>query len=185
MGSVPKKGIGLNMAFRISEGTLKIRLAAELTSDSVVDGSGLRTVIWCQGCLQQCPECHNPATHPLQGGFEKEAGTLIQEILAVEMQSGVTFSGGDPMLQPESCTYIARALKERGINIWCYTGFTFEELLVKPACTEFLQYIDVLVDGKFVAALKSYELAFRGSANQRLIAVPESLREKQVVLKEL
>jgi anaerobic ribonucleoside-triphosphate reductase activating protein len=164
--------------------TVKIRLAAELTSDSVVDGPGLRAVIWCQGCPHNCPECHNPATHAIAGGFLKEADELIQEILALELQSGVTFSGGDPMLQLESCSYIAVRLKEQGINIWCYTGYTFEELLDNPAAKSFLQYIDVLVDGKFVAELKSYDLVFRGSANQRIIAVPESLNLGQVVLKE-
>lgn len=163
---------------------MKIRLAAEITTDSVVDGPGLRTVIWCQGCIHNCPECHNPATHSPSGGFEKDADRLIEEILAVELQSGVTFSGGEPMLQSESCAYIARALKEKGINIWCYTGFTFEELLEKPEALEFLHYIDVLVDGRFDPALKSYDLVFRGSANQRMIAVPESLQLNQVVLKE-
>ncbi|MCE5287537.1 MAG: anaerobic ribonucleoside-triphosphate reductase activating protein [Pelosinus sp.] len=163
---------------------MKIRLAAELTSDSVVDGPGLRTVIWCQGCTHNCPQCHNPATHSIEGGFLKDADELVKEIRQLKLQSGVTFSGGDPLLQSESCTYIARKLKEKGINIWCYTGFTFEELLVKPAAKEFLQHIDVLVDGKFVEALKSYDLMFRGSANQRLINVPESLKSGQVVLKE-
>jgi anaerobic ribonucleoside-triphosphate reductase activating protein len=162
---------------------VKIRLAAELTSDSVVDGPGLRTVIWCQGCRHNCPQCHNPDTHPIEGGFLKDADELITEILQLELQSGETLSGGDPMLQCESCTYIARRLKEKGINIWCYTGFTFEELLDKPAAKEFLQYIDVLVDGMFVVALKSYDLVFRGSANQRIINVSGSLRENKIVLK--
>lgn len=162
---------------------MNIRLAANITVDSVVDGPGLRTVIWCQGCEHYCPECHNEATHALHGGFVKDADELIAEILSVALQSGVTFSGGEPMLQSESCAYIAKALKAQGCNLWCYTGYTWEELLSMPSCMEFLQYLDVLIDGKFVTALKSYDLTFRGSANQRVIDVQASLREKRVVLK--
>ncbi|MBC8016378.1 MAG: anaerobic ribonucleoside-triphosphate reductase activating protein [Sporomusaceae bacterium] len=161
---------------------MKIRLASPIVTDSVVDGRGLRTVIWCQGCHHNCPGCHNPDTHDFTAGFERDIDELVQQILAVKMQSGVTFSGGDPMLQAASCAQIARQLKEKGINIWCYTGFTFEELLNRPDCLEFLQYVDVLIDGKFELALKSYELLFKGSANQRIIDVPESLQQKNAVL---
>ena len=161
---------------------MKIRLSSPIVTDSVVDGRGLRTVIWCQGCPHDCPGCHNPDTHDFAGGFLQDVDTLIEEILAVKMQSGVTFSGGDPMMQADSCAFIASRLKEQGINIWCYTGFTFEELLDRPDCLHFLQYIDVLVDGVFELSLKSYELMFKGSANQRIIDVPDSLRQKQVVL---
>jgi len=161
---------------------MKIRLASPIVTDSVVDGRGLRTVIWCQGCHHDCLGCHNPDTHAFLAGFEQEVDELVQQTLAVKMQSGVTFSGGDPMLQVASCAQIASQLKEKGINIWCYTGFTFEELLGRPDCLEFLQYIDVLVDGKFELALKSYELLFKGSANQRIIDVAKSLQQKSVVL---
>jgi len=161
---------------------MKIRLASPIVTDSVVDGKGLRTVIWCQGCSHNCPGCHNPDTHNFLAGFEKDIDELVQEILAVDMQSGVTFSGGDPMLQATSCSQVASQLKERGINIWCYTGFTFEELLEKPDCLEFLQYIDVLIDGRFELEQKSYELLFKGSENQRVINVAESLQKKKAVL---
>ncbi|SFM17574.1 anaerobic ribonucleoside-triphosphate reductase activating protein [Pelosinus propionicus] len=163
---------------------VKIRLASPITTDSVVDGKGLRTVIWCQGCTHHCQGCHNADTQDLNGGFEQEINDLVQAVLAVELQSGVTFSGGEPMLQPVACTAIAEKLKSRGVNIWCYTGFTFEELLNRPDCLKFLQYIDVLIDGKFELALKSYDLLFKGSANQRIIDVSESLKEKKVVLYE-
>jgi len=161
---------------------MKIRLSSPIDTDSVVDGRGLRTVIWCQGCSHACPGCHNPDTHSFTGGFEEDVEQLVNEILAVQMQSGVTFSGGDPMMQAASCAYIASALKERGTNIWCYTGFTFEELVARDDCRQFLQYIDVLVDGKFEIALKSYDLLFKGSANQRIIDVPKSLQQNKVVL---
>lgn len=89
------------------------------------------------------------------------------------------------MMQAVSCTNIARQLKEKNINIWCYTGFTFEELLTRPDCVEFLQYIDVLIDGKFEKSLKSYDLLFKGSENQRIINVPESLQQGNMVLVEM
>ena len=161
---------------------MKIRLSSPIVTDSVVDGRGLRTVIWCQGCPHDCKGCHNPDTHDFAGGFVQDVDTLIEEVLAVKMQSGVTFSGGDPMMQADSCALIASRLKEQGINIWCYTGFIFEELLDRPDCLHFLQYIDVLVDGVFELSLKSYELMFKGSANQRIIDVPDSLRQKKTIL---
>jgi len=161
---------------------MKIRLSSPITTDSVVDGRGLRTVIWCQGCPHDCAGCHNADTHDFAGGFEQDVNELVQEIIAVQMQSGVTFSGGDPMMQAASCAAIASKLKEHGTNIWCYTGFTFEELLNKPDAQQFLQYIDVLVDGKFELSQKSYELMFKGSANQRIIDVPVSLQHNKVVL---
>ena len=163
---------------------MKIRLASPITIDSVVDGKGLRTVIWCQGCPHDCQGCHNADTQDFSGGFEQEIDELVSAILKVELQSGVTFSGGEPMMQPISCMKIASQLKRKGISIWCYTGFTFDELLKRPDCLEFLQYIDVLIDGKFQLDLKSYDLLFKGSANQRVIDVPESLKQNKVVLYE-
>ena len=163
---------------------MKIHLASPITTDSVVDGKGLRTVIWCQGCPHHCQGCHNPDTQNFDSGFEQEIDELVLTILAVELQSGVTFSGGEPMMQPIACREIAYQLKSKGVNIWCYTGFTFEELIKKPDCLQFLQYIDVLIDGKFDLTLKSYDLLFRGSANQRVINVPESLLKNTVILYE-
>ncbi|GMA98284.1 anaerobic ribonucleoside-triphosphate reductase activating protein [Pelosinus sp. IPA-1] len=163
---------------------MKIRLASPITIDSVVDGKGLRTVIWCQGCPHNCEGCHNPDTQNFTSGFEQEVDELVESIVKVQLQSGVTFSGGEPMMQPASCAAVAEQLKVRGVNIWCYTGFTFEELIKKPDCLQFLQYIDVLIDGKFDLALKSYDLVFKGSANQRVIDVQESLRQGSVVLFE-
>jgi len=161
---------------------MKIRLASPIVTDSVVDGRGLRTVIWCQGCPHNCAECHNPDTHDFQAGFDQDVDGLVQEIFAVDMQSGVTFSGGDPMMQATSCAAVASQLKEKNINIWCYTGFTFEELLTRTDCVQFLQHIDVLIDGKFEQTLKSYDLLFKGSVNQRIINVPESLQQGNIVL---
>ena len=160
---------------------MEIRLANSLQKDSVVDGPGIRTVIWTQGCPHHCPFCHNPETHSFKGGKLVNVDDIIKEIEETEIQDGITFSGGDPMMQPVPCTVIAKKCKEMGLNIWCYTGFLFEELLEKPACLEFLKYIDVLVDGKFDNNLKSYSAKFRGSKNQRIINVKSSLKKKKAV----
>ena len=161
---------------------MKIRLSSPLQSDSVVDGEGIRTVIWTQGCPHHCKGCHNPETHGFKGGFLKDINELIEEIRGLELQDGITFSGGDPMMQPKECTVIAKACKEMGYNIWCYTGFLFEDLLDNNDRREFLNYIDVLVDGKFELDKKSYAAKFRGSTNQRLINVKASLKKNRAVV---
>ncbi len=163
-----------------------IRLASELQLDSVVDGTGIRTVVWTQGCLHNCPGCHNPSTHDFDGGFEKDVDEMIEEISELEAQDGVTFSGGDPFYQPEACALIARAVHKYKMDVWCYTGFTFEELLdmskKNPAIMDFLKQIDILVDGRFIMAKHSYNLKFRGSSNQRIIDVKASLKKQKVVI---
>jgi len=165
---------------------MNIRLASELQIDSVVDGTGIRTVLWTQGCGHNCPGCHNPCTHDFNGGFLKNVDELMYEIGCLEAQDGVTFSGGDPFYQPEACAKIAECVKNNNMNVWCYTGFTFERLLKMSesngAIMDFLNNIDILVDGKFVMAKHSYSLKFRGSSNQRIIDVKESLRQGYVVL---
>ena len=163
-----------------------IRLAADLQSDSIVDGPGLRTVIWTQGCLHHCPECQNPQTWDFNGGGLVPISEVLKAIDELEEQTGITFSGGDPMYQPEACTKIAKYCKEKGYNIWVYTGFTYEELMnlakTKPIYKEFLKYVDILVDGQFKIAEKDLNLLFRGSRNQRLIDVPKTLKRGKIVL---
>ena len=160
---------------------MEIRLSSKIQTDSVVDGEGIRTVIWTQGCPHHCPYCHNPETHDFKGGFLMDTDEIIEKLRNLELQDGITFSGGDPMMQPEACTEIAKACKEMGYNIWCYTGFLFEDLLSNPKQVEFLKYIDVLVDGKFEIDKKSYDAKFRGSTNQRLINVKASLKKNRGV----
>ncbi|MBQ9011723.1 MAG: anaerobic ribonucleoside-triphosphate reductase activating protein [Bacilli bacterium] len=161
---------------------MKIRLAADLQSDSIVDGEGIRAVIWTQGCSHNCPGCHNPSTHDFNGGFEVDIKEIIEELSALDGHDGITFSGGDPMFQPEACALIAKEAKKHGLDIWCYTGFTFENLIKHKKYIEFLKYVDVLVDGKFIIEEKSLNLDFRGSRNQRIIDVQKSLKENQPVL---
>lgn len=165
---------------------MKIRLAvAEIQRDSIVDGDGIRSVIWTQGCSHRCVGCHNPETHSFQDGVLVDIEDVKKMINKLDGQDGITFSGGDPMEQAEACCELAKFCKEKGLNVWCYTGYTWEELLQRvefyPMIFEFLKYIDVLVDGKFELTKKSYDVVFRGSTNQRLIDVQESLKTCKVV----
>ena len=166
---------------------MKIRLAVNyLQSDSIVDGEGIRTVIWTQGCSHNCPGCHNPNTHSFDDGYLldiKEVEDMVDEL---DGQDGVTFSGGDPFYQAESWAIIAKYIKKRGLNVWCYTGFLYETLIElskkNSKIMDFLKEIDVLVDGPFLLEQKSYDAIFRGSTNQRIINVKKSLKDKKVVL---
>lgn len=161
-----------------------IRLASDLTFDSVVDGSGIRTVIWTQGCPHNCKECHNPGTHNIKGGYEVSIDEVLLKILKAD--KNVTFSGGDPFVQPEACSILAKSIKEKGYNIWAYSGWTFEQLIEKSKkdkfILDFLKNIDILVDGPFILEKKNLELSFRGSSNQRIINVPLSLASNKIVL---
>lgn len=161
---------------------MKIRLASNLQSDSIVDGEGIRAVIWTQGCSHNCRGCHNPGTHDFNGGFETTTEEINKELSLLEGQTGITFSGGDPLFQVEACTKIAKHAKSIGLDVWCYTGFKYEELIRSNKNIEFLKYVDILVDGKFILAQKSLNVDFRGSKNQRIIDVPASLENKKVVL---
>lgn len=166
---------------------MKIRLAADLQSDSIVDGIGIRTVIWTQGCSHNCKECHNPETHDFKGGELVELEDVVERLKNLNGQTGVTFSGGDPMFQAKQCSILASIVHELGMDVWAYTGFTFEELLDlgNKDILEFLSNIDVLVDGKFKIEEKSFDIEFRGSRNQRIINVPKSLENHEVVLLDM
>lgn len=167
---------------------MKIRLAAYLQSDSIVDGEGIRTVIWTQGCPHHCLGCHNPETWSFEDGEEVELEDVYSAIDKLEGQDGITFSGGDPMMQPKACSEIAKYARSKGLNIWSYTGYYWEELMElskkKPEIMDFLKELDVLVDGRFVLSKKSYSCIFRGSTNQRIIDVKASLKKKKLVLAE-
>lgn len=150
----------------------KIRVL-DILEETMADGPGLRTAIYCAGCAHHCPECHNPQSWDFAGG--KEMG--VDEILAIvkaDEFSNVSFSGGDPFYQVEAFTELARRIKEEtGKTIWCWTGFTYEEILTDSRLSMLLPHIDVLVDGPFVNELKDKDLLFRGSSNQRIIYLTE------------
>ncbi len=163
-----------------------VRLAMkDIQTDSIVDGEGIRSVIWFQGCSHNCLGCHNPETHDFNKGELVSLEEVKKQIRELECQTGITFSGGDPMMQIEALEELARYTHECGMNVWCYTGYTFEELLKLAEKNEHymkaLENIDVLVDGKFVASLKSFEVQFRGSSNQRIIDVKKSLESGKVI----
>lgn len=153
----------------------------DIIEDTTVDGPGFRTAIYAAGCPNQCPGCHNPESWDIEKGRPVSTEEILDKVLADDF-ANVTFSGGDPMYQPEGFAELARAIKEKSNkNIWCYTGYTFERILNNPRQVELLRHIDVLVDGKFKQSLCDESLLFRGSSNQRLIDVKTSLKEKKVV----
>lgn len=149
--------------------------------DTTVDGPGFRTSIYCAGCRHKCPGCHNPQSWAFGAGTDRTPDDLLREVMS-DPFADVTFSGGDPLYQAEGFTELAKRIKtESQKTIWCYTGFLFEHLLKDEAARQLLQYVDVLVDGPYVEALRDEDLLFRGSSNQRLIDVPKSLAEGKVV----
>ena len=161
--------------------TEQLRLAGPLQVDSFVDGPGIRMVLWTQGCPHHCPGCHNPQTHDPAGGTLYAVDELIAQIGAEPLQSGLTLSGGEPFEQSAALMPIARAARARGLSLWAYSGYTFEQLVADPERRALLELLDVLVDGRFIEAQKDYRLRFMGSRNQRIIDVPASLREGHVV----
>ncbi len=167
---------------------MKVRLFG-LANDSIVDGPGIRFAIFTQGCPHNCEGCHNPNSHDFEGGYFEECDVIIEKIKGNPLLDGVTFSGGEPFMQAKELTYIAKEIKDTGLSALAYTGFTIEELLSganeQNGWREFLEELDLLVDGKFVLAEKSIELNFKGSKNQRIINVPKTLEQGRVILSEL
>lgn len=163
---------------------MKIRVCG-FTRESVVDGPGIRAVVFAQGCPHHCEGCQNPETWDPDGGYDVDVELLIREIARIKLLKGVTLSGGEPFAQPEGFAELARRVKDMGLDVVTYTGFTFEELLSKAekdqAVADLLSRTDILIDGPFIAEEKDLSLAFRGSRNQRIIDVPASLREGRPV----
>lgn len=157
---------------------------ARVVQDSVVDGPGLRLTVFAQGCPHRCEGCHNPQTHDPGGGHETDAGAVFDMARANPLLSGVTLTGGEPFLQAGAFAGLARAVKTLGLTVWVYSGWTFEQLLERDDARPLLEACDVLADGPFIQSQKSYETLYRGSANQRLIDLPASLREGRAVLWE-
>ena len=153
-----------------------------IVEDSIVDGPGIRVCIFCQGCPHHCPGCHNPETWPFEGGTEIEEEAVLSIVASNPLCRGVTFSGGEPFAQAEGYAKLAKLLKAKGYEVASYSGYTFEQLLRgTPAQKELLESIDILIDGPFILAEKSLEVAFRGSKNQRILNVPASLAAGQAV----
>lgn len=152
-----------------------------IIEDTTVDGPGLRTAIYAAGCSHACPGCHNPTSWDIHNGRPMEIEEIVRRILD-DPFADVTFSGGDPFYQVEGFTRLAQAIKTNSRkSIWCYTGYSFEQIMQRPKLACLLPYIDVLVDGRFVRELRDESLRFRGSSNQRLINVPASLKLGRVI----
>lgn len=157
----------------------------DTVQDSIVDGPGLRFTVFLQGCTLNCPECHNPQTHKLDGGHLVTVEALLEMADKNPLLKGLTISGGEPFLQAENAAVLARFAHERGLNVWCFTGKTWEELTSSNALPEWgimLEQIDVLVDGPFIAKKRTLALPWRGSGNQRVIDVQASLENGELIV---
>lgn len=159
--------------------SLRIIKIVEGTS---VDGPGLRTSIYFAGCAHACPGCHNPQSWDFSAGEDMN----IDDVMKIVLYNGfnVTFSGGDPFYQAEAIVPLAKSIRAAGLNIWSYTGFTFEQLIASgnKYMQELLRLSDVLVDGPFVQSQRDISLLFRGSANQRLIDVAKTIESGKIEL---
>ena len=154
-----------------------------IVSDSIVDGPGIRTTVFSQGCPHHCPGCHNPETWEFGCGTAIPVEAVVDIVRSNPLCRGVTFSGGEPFAQAAAFAKLARLLKEKGYEVASYTGYTFEQLLKgSPAQKELLSAIDILIDGPFLLEEKSLEIAFRGSRNQRILDVPKSLAAGEAVI---
>ena len=155
---------------------------SDIIGDSIVDGPGIRTTIFSQGCPHHCPGCHNPSTWPFEGGTPMDEETVLKIVQSNPLCRGVTFSGGEPFAQAEAFAKLAGLLKEHGYEVASYSGYTFEQLLNGTAAQQqLLQHIDILIDGPFLLAERSLSISFRGSKNQRILDVPASLAAGQAV----
>ena len=161
-----------------------IRLSG-IAYESLVNGPGMRRVFFSQGCNHHCKGCFNPDTHDFNGGENRDMDELIKDVIENPILRGVTFSGGDPWEQAEKFAYMANSFKEHNLSVWSYTGYTFEYILdhknEREGWSDLLNNIDVLVDGRFEEDKMEDGLKFRGSNNQRIIDIKESLKQGKVI----
>lgn len=176
------------MSFRVSD----------IVRESIVDGEGYRYVIFFQGCNHNCLGCHNPQTHNFYGGVEMSDDDILRDLENCNkaMLQDITLSGGDPFFQARDIISLVKKLKDKGYNIWAYTGFVFDEFLnfinkincdkrINSDMIELLNYIDVVVDGPFILSKRTIDGNFAGSTNQRLVDVHKTIIKNEVVLYEL
>lgn len=161
---------------------MKLNLSSFI-SDSIVDGEGIRSVIFTQGCPHNCPGCHNQKAIPFEGGLWIDVEDVIKQVEAANLKK-VTFSGGEPFVQAQALYEVAKTLKEKGYNLWSYTGFKYEALMRHrdPFVQKLLSCLDILIDGRFMIRKRSLGALYRGSSNQRIIDVQTSLRENRIAL---
>lgn len=148
-----------------------IRLSGPLEHDNIVNGDGLRAVVWTQGCPNHCPGCQNPETWSYEDGFLVEINEITKRLAEFKGQAGLTFCGGEPFVQAKACKQIADYVrKELGWNVWSFSGFTYEVIKEHGGEPwEFLKSLDALIDGPFILKQRDLSLKCRGSKNQRLL----------------
>lgn len=159
---------------------MEIRIAGTV-NDSIVDGPGYRYTIFTQGCPHHCPGCHNPETHPFEGGKTVDTQTIIDQFRENPLLDGITLSGGDPFCQPVPCIELAKAAHKLGLNVWAYSGWTYEEIMADADMAALAKELDVLIDGPFILAQRTLDKRFMGSKNQRAIDIKKSLERGEAV----
>ena len=152
----------------------------DIVHDTTVDGPGFRTAIYAAGCKHQCPGCHNLQSWNIDKGTLISVDDILEKIKDSEF-ANVTFTGGDPLMQVEVFVELAKRIKSKtSKTIWCYTGYLYEQVIGSAKLSQILPFIDVLVDGRYIAALRDEDLQFRGSSNQRLIDVRQSVKTGKI-----
>ena len=162
---------------------------AGIIKESIVDGPGIRLVVFTQGCVHNCIGCHNPETHSFSDGYYIEIEEIVEMVKENPLLDGITLSGGEPFHQGRNCAILANKIKAMGLNVIVYTGYTFEEIInemeINKSWKNLLLATDILIDGKFDINKKSMLLKFRGSKNQRIIDVKKSLRNNKIFIADI
>lgn len=152
-------------------------------NDSIVDGPGIRYVVFTQGCMHNCKGCHNPGSHDMRGGYLKSIDEILEEIDNNPLLDGITLSGGEPLLQAKALIPLCQEVKKRNLHIVLYSGYTYEQILsLGSSQKKILSLCDMLIDGKFQNDKRSLTLLYRGSSNQRIINIQESLKQNKVIM---
>ena len=159
---------------------MKIRIA-DIIEESFVDGVGVRFAIFVQGCPHRCKGCHNPTTHDFNGGKIVDTEEIIKKFSKSPLINGITLTGGEPLNQIDSVTELAKRAKNINLSVWCYTGYVYENLLGDSKINDFLDYVDVLIDGPFIESQRDLTMPFCGSRNQRLIDIPNSRAQEKII----
>jgi anaerobic ribonucleoside-triphosphate reductase activating protein len=169
----------------VIEMDIYIRIAA-IVKESIVDGPGIRMVVFAQGCRHRCPGCHNPQTHSFDGGTLVTVDSILEQAKRNPLLDGITFSGGDPFEQAEAFAVLAREAKKLNLDIVTYTGYTYEYLVENSSRHRgwgaLLDETDILVDGRYEQNKRNLLLKFRGSENQRIIDIKRTRAENRIAV---
>lgn len=162
---------------------------AGIIKESIVDGPGIRLVIFTQGCVHNCIGCHNPETHSFSGGYYMKIDEIMEMIKKNPLLDGITLSGGDPFVQAKACANLANKVQKLGLNVVTYTGYTFDEIIkemeINHSWEQLLRATDILIDGPFNIDKRNLLLKFKGSENQRIIDVKRSLEKNNIILADI